>query len=44
MLCMAGDTHSKFERLGSKHFPGAPGDYLLICSDCGGVWDDSDSH
>lgn len=38
MICVTGDTHGEFERLGSKHFPGGPGDYLIICGDFGGVW------
>ena len=41
MICVTGDTHGEFERLGSKHFPGGPGDYLIICGDFGGVWDTS---
>ena len=38
MIYVTGDTHGEFERLGSKHFPGGPGDYLIICGDFGGVW------
>ncbi len=41
MIYMTGDMHGEFERLGSKHFSGSPGDYLIIYGDFGGVWDDS---
>ncbi len=41
MIYVTGDTHGEFERLGSKHFPGGPGDYLIVCGDFGGVWDNS---
>ena len=41
MIYVTGDTHGEFERLGSKHFSGGDGDYLIVCGDFGGVWDDS---
>ena len=41
MIYITGDTHGEFERLGSKHFPGGLGDYLIVCGDFGGVWDGS---
>ena len=36
MIYVTGDTHGEFERLGSKHFPGGPGDYLIVCGDFAG--------
>ena len=42
LIFITGDTHSDFYfRLGQKHFPAAPDDYLIICGDFGGVWYDS---
>lgn len=41
MIYVTGDTHGEFKRLGSKDFSGGPGDYLIVCGDFGGIWDDS---
>jgi predicted phosphodiesterase len=41
MIYITGDTHGEFSRLGSRHFKGKKDDYLIICGDFGGVWDDS---
>ena len=41
MIYITGDTHGEFKRLGSNHFSGGSGDYLIICGDFGGVWNHS---
>lgn len=45
MIFVTGDTHSDFKRFGTKHFPEQKSmnrsDYVIICGDFGGVWDDS---
>ena len=45
MVYITGDTHSEFERFSSRRFPQQKemtrADYLVICGDFGGVWDNS---
>ena len=42
MIFITGDTHSDFTpRLSKRFFPATAEDYLIICGDFGGVWDDS---
>ncbi len=41
MIYITGDTHSEFERLGSKFFDAGKGDHVIICGDFGGLWDNS---
>ena len=41
MIYITGDTHGRFRRFGQKYFPATAEDYLIICGDFGGVWDDS---
>ena len=44
LIFVTGDTHAEFsQRLSKKNFPAEAGDYLIICGDFGGVWDDSPS-
>ena len=44
MIYITGDTHADFNmRLSKKYFPADKNDYLIICGDFGGVWDDSNS-
>ena len=44
MIFITGDTHADFNlRLGKRFFPATAEDYLIICGDFGGVWDDSPS-
>lgn len=42
MIYITGDTHGDFARLGKRYLPyiGA-GDYLIICGDFGGIWNNS---
>lgn len=41
MIYITGDTHGDFERFGNNHFSANDRDYLIICGDFGGIWDDS---
>lgn len=45
MIFATGDTHGNFRRFAAKHFPEQRQmnrrDYVIICGDFGGVWDDS---
>ena len=45
MIYITGDTHSDFKRFNSKNFPEQKNltkdDFLIICGDFGGVWDNS---
>lgn len=42
MVCITGDTHGDFARLGRKYLSHiGEGDYLIICGDFGGIWDNS---
>lgn len=45
MIFATGDTHGNFRRFSTKHFPEqrqmSRSDYVIICGDFGGVWDDS---
>lgn len=44
MIYATGDTHGNFQRFDPKYFPEQAGmtrdDYMIICGDFGGVWDD----
>ena len=42
MIYITGDTHGSFKRFSNRKFHGQEGDYVLICGDFGGVWEDSD--
>lgn len=45
MIYATGDTHGNFQRFDAKYFPEQAGmtkdDYMIICGDFGGVWDNS---
>ena len=45
MIYATGDTHGNFQRFDAKYFPEQTGmtkdDYMIICGDFGGVWDNS---
>lgn len=45
MLYITGDCHSEFHRFSTRQFPAqaelSKDDFVLICGDFGGVWDDS---
>jgi predicted phosphodiesterase len=45
MIYITGDTHSDFTRFSSKNFPEqkalTKADYVIICGDFGGLWDNS---
>lgn len=45
MIYATGDTHGNFQRFGMKFFPEqrsmARSDYMIICGDFGGLWDNS---
>lgn len=45
MIYATGDTHGNFERFKPEHFPEqtdmTKDDYVVICGDFGGVWDNS---
>lgn len=45
MVFVTGDTHSEFRRFATKKFPEQKQmgreDYVIICGDFGGIWDDS---
>lgn len=45
MIFATGDTHGNFRRFSTEHFPEqrqmSRSDYVFICGDFGGVWDDS---
>ena len=46
MIYITGDTHSDFKRFNTKSFPEQKTlnktDYIIICGDFGGVWDNSE--
>ena len=41
MIYITGDTHSDFHRFSRKRFSAKSQDYVVICGDFGGVWDQS---
>ncbi len=41
MIYITGDTHGRFERFYQNNFHLGPGDYVIICGDFGGVWNDN---
>lgn len=45
MIYATGDTHADFRRFSSQNFPEqkqmSRNDYVIICGDFGGIWDDS---
>ena len=41
MIYLTGDTHAEFNRFFRKTFDAAETDYVIICGDFGGVWDES---
>lgn len=46
MIYVTGDTHADFSRFASEHFPQqkdmTKDDYVIICGDFGGVWNESE--
>lgn len=43
IIYITGDTHGDFERLSNRYFRPSDGDYLIICGDFGGIWDNSET-
>ena len=41
MIYITGDTHAEFNRFSRKNFDATENDYVIICGDFGGVWDES---
>lgn len=41
MIYITGDTHAEFKRFSKKVFDATENDYVIICGDFGGVWDQS---
>lgn len=41
MIYVTGDLHGDFSRLNAANCPAKDGDYVIICGDFGGVWDNS---
>jgi predicted phosphodiesterase len=41
MIYITGDTHAEFKRFSKKVFDATENDYVIICGDFGGVWDES---
>ena len=41
MIYLTGDTHAEFNRFSKKIFDATENDYVIICGDFGGVWDES---
>ena len=41
MIYLTGDTHAEFNRFSRKIFDASENDYVIICGDFGGVWNES---
>lgn len=41
MIYLTGDTHAEFNRFSRKTFDATENDYVIICGNFGGVWDES---
>ena len=41
MIYITGDTHAEFNRFSKKSFDATENDYVVICGDFGGVWNES---